>query len=69
MWLDFADTAYMKWVLALPNLAASRVKICVTPTGRERTEDLTVVAQVKPWPDGKAMGEGQAPVRLVPAAR
>jgi hypothetical protein len=66
VWIDFADTAYMKWVLALPDLAGSRVKIRVTPTGVKRLDDLKIVAQVKPWPDGKILGEGQAPARLVP---
>ncbi len=66
VWLDFADTAYMKWVLALPDLANSRVKIRVTPTGPQRVDDLKIVAQVKSWPDGKMMGDGQAPARLVP---
>ena len=59
VWLDFADTAYMKWVLALPDLAGSRVKIRVTPTGLQRAEDLTLVAQVKSWPDGKVMGKAR----------
>jgi len=66
VWIDFADTAYMKWVLALPDLAGSRVKLRVTPTGIERADDLEIVARVKLWPDGKVMGEGQAPARLVP---
>jgi hypothetical protein len=67
VWLDFADTAYMKWALALPDLAGSRVKIRVTPTGPDRLEDLKIVAQVKSWPDGKVMGEGQASARLTPS--
>jgi hypothetical protein len=66
VWLDFADTAYMKWVLALPDLAKSLVKIRVTPAGGQRMDDLKVVAQVKSWPDGKVMGESQASARLVP---
>ena len=40
VWMDFADTAYMKWILALPDLAQQRVKIRVTPTG------ATVLARV-----------------------
>ena len=67
VWIDFADGAYMKWVLAMPDLAGSRVKIRVTPTGRDRLDDLRIVARVKSWPDGKAMGEGQASARLVPS--
>lgn len=66
VWIDFADTAYMKWVLALPDLAGSRVRIRVTPTGLQRVENLTLVAQVKSWPAGKVMGEGQALARLEP---
>src|SRR5512138_3896845 len=27
VWIDFADTAYMKWVLAMPALADGRVRI------------------------------------------
>ncbi|MBE3134146.1 MAG: hypothetical protein IMZ55_11770, partial [Acidobacteria bacterium] len=68
VWIDFADAAYMKWVLAMPDLAGSRVKIRVTPTGIERADGLEIAAQVKPWPDGKVMGEGQAPARVVPDA-
>jgi hypothetical protein len=67
VWLDFADAAYMKWVLALPDLAGSRVKIRVTPTGRERLDDLQIVAQVKSWPEGKFMGQGRASARLTPS--
>ena len=66
VWIDFADTAYLKRVLALPDLAGSRVKIRVTPTGTQRLDDLKIVAQAKSWPDGKVLGEGQASARLVP---
>ena len=27
VWMDFADTAYMKWVLAIPDLSGSHVRI------------------------------------------
>jgi hypothetical protein len=66
VWLDFAERACMKWVLALPDLASSRVKIRVTPAGFERLNDLKILARVKPWPDGRLLGEGQAPARLAP---
>lgn len=66
VWIDFADAAYMKWVLALPDLGGSRVKIRVTPTGRERIDDLEIVAQVKSWPDGMVAGQSQASARLTP---
>lgn len=66
VWIDFAETAYMKWVLALPDLAANRVRIRVTPTGVDRVDDLGITAEVKPWPDGPAIGKGQSLARLVP---
>lgn len=66
VWIDFADTAYLKCVLAMPDLPNSRVKIRVTPAGLERLDDLRIIAQVKPWPDGKVLGQGQASARLVP---
>ena len=66
VWIDFSDSAYMKWVLAMPDLARSRVKLRITPTGIQRAEDLRIVAQVKPWPDGQVIGQGQAPARLLP---
>lgn len=66
VWIDFADAAYVKWAMALPDVAGSRVKIRVTPTGKTRVDDLKIVAQVKAWPDGKLMGEGHTSARLVP---
>src|SRR5262245_23986600 len=66
VWIDFADTAYMKWVLALPDLRNSKVKLRVTPTSLQPVDDLKIVAEVKSWPDGKIMGKGQAPARLIP---
>lgn len=66
VWIDFADRAYMKWVLALPHLAHSKVTIRVTPTGLQPLDGLTVRARVRPWPEGGSVGEGQAAARLVP---
>ena len=68
IWIDFADSVYMKWVLAIPDLADSRVKIRVTPTGTQRLDGLMVIAQVRPWPAGNVIGEGSAKARLVPDA-
>jgi len=68
VWIDFADRAYMKWVLAIPDLASGKVTIRVTPTGLERLEGLTVRARVRPWPDGVEAGAGHAAARLVPDA-
>src|SRR5207244_2526754 len=66
VWMDFADTAYMKWILALPDLAQQRVKIRVTPTGLQGVDDLKIGAEVKSWPDGRVMGRGEASAKLVP---
>jgi hypothetical protein len=66
IWIDFADAAYMKWVLAIPDLTASKVGIRVTPTGLEPADDLRITVAVKPWPDGPVIGRGEAPARLVP---
>ncbi|MGE5610125.1 MAG: glycoside hydrolase family 2 TIM barrel-domain containing protein, partial [Bacillota bacterium] len=66
IWIDFADSAYIKWALAMPDLPNSRVKIRITPTGPQPLDNLQIIAQVKPWPDGKTMGTGEAPARLVP---
>jgi len=68
VWMDFADGAYMKWTLALPDLAGSRVKIRVTLTGPDHLGDLKIAAQVKSWPEGRVMGTGQALARLTPSS-
>ncbi|MBL7153180.1 MAG: hypothetical protein ISS79_05650 [Phycisphaerae bacterium] len=68
VWIDFADKAYMKWALAIPDLAGSKVNIRVTPTGLERLDGLTIRANVRPWPKGDVVGKGQARGRLVPDA-
>ena len=66
IWLDFADAVYLKWVLAIPDLAAHQVKIRVTPTGIRPVDDLQIFAQVKPWPDGNVLGEGKTSAQLTP---
>jgi hypothetical protein len=68
IWLDFADSAYMKWVLAMPQPADSRVKIRVTLAGLKAVDDLQIVAQVSAWPTGRTLGEAKAPARLVPSS-
>jgi hypothetical protein len=68
VWIDFADTVYVKWALALPDLSASRVRIRVTPAGLRRVDGLRIRAQVRPWPDGDVIGEAEVPARLAPAA-
>ncbi|MHB0958881.1 MAG: glycoside hydrolase family 2 TIM barrel-domain containing protein [Pirellulaceae bacterium] len=68
MWIDFAHAAYMKWVLAMPDLVGSCVRLRVTPVGLEPAEDLQIVARVTRWPDGPLMGEGSASAKLVPTA-
>lgn len=66
VWIDFADHAYLKWVLAMPDLVGKSVKFRVTPVGPEALNDLALVADVRSWPDGELMGEGRASARLVP---
>jgi hypothetical protein len=66
VWLGFADAVYLKWVLALPDLAGHRVKIRVTPAGLKPVDDLQIVAQIKPWPDGNVIGEGTISAQFMP---
>ena len=66
IWIDFADRAYMKWGLAIPDLANSKVTIRATPSGLAPLDGLTVRAKVRPWPKGGPVGQGEAPARLVP---
>ncbi|MBI5723555.1 MAG: hypothetical protein HZA50_06325 [Planctomycetes bacterium] len=66
IWLDFSDSIYIKWALALPDLAASKVRVRVTPTGPDALDDLTIAVQVKSWPDGKEIGKNQAAANFKP---
>ena len=66
IWIDFADRAYMKWVLAIPDLAGGKVTLRVTPTGVERLDDLQIAVRVRPWPEGEVLGSGATSARLVP---
>ncbi len=66
VWLEFADRAYLKWALAIPDLAGSAVRIRVTPAGSERLDGLTLQARVRALPDGVEVGVGQCSVRLTP---
>ena len=66
VWIDFADTAYMKWILALPDPTGSKVRIRVTTAGVEGAEGVTLGAEVKSWPDGKVIGRGETTVTLKP---
>ena len=56
----------MKWILALPDLAGSRVAIRVTPVGFEPADGLTLSAEVRTWPEGQPVGTGQAAAKVVP---
>jgi len=58
IWIDFADQVYMKWILAIPDLAKSSVRIRVTLAGRKRLDGLKVTAEVRPWPEGDVIGSG-----------
>ncbi|MCX8155913.1 MAG: hypothetical protein N3J91_05595 [Verrucomicrobiae bacterium] len=66
VWLDFARGAYMKWVLALPEVQQQKVTFRVTPVGFEVMEELQIKVQVSSWPDGGRIGEGMGPARLIP---
>ena len=66
VWIDFADRVYMKWVLAMPDLDDSKVKIRVTLTGADPIDDLKIAAEVRPWPNGEIIGSGEASARLMP---
>jgi hypothetical protein len=66
VWIDFADSAYMKWILALPDLAGNKVRIRVTLTGVEPVGGLTLSAEVRSWPEGRPIGRGEAPATLNP---
>ncbi|MCS7236782.1 MAG: hypothetical protein NZ899_00750 [Thermoguttaceae bacterium] len=65
IWIDFANKAYMKWVLAIPDLAGKKVRIRVTPVARERIESLTILAEVRPWPPGEPLGRAKGSARAV----
>jgi len=66
VWIDFADGAYMKWVLAIPDLSGSQVRIRVTLTGVEPADGLRIEAKVRPWPEGDVIGSGEAEACLTP---
>ncbi|MCX7872702.1 MAG: hypothetical protein N2487_05400, partial [Verrucomicrobiae bacterium] len=68
IWIDFARDVYIKWALAIPDIAGGRVKIRVTPAGIKEMSDYTIVAFIKSHPDGRTVGEGKTHGRLVPAA-
>jgi len=68
VWIDCADRAYMKWVLAMADLGRGKVTIRVTPSGLDRLDGLTIRARIRPWPSGDVVGEGEARGRLVPDA-
>ena len=66
IWIDFSDTVYMKWVLAIPDLAKSKVTLRVTPVGNAQVTDLKISAQVRLWPDGPVIGKGETSASLMP---
>ncbi len=67
VWIDFADRAYMKWALAMPDLAASRVALRVTPIAPQPMEGLRVEVEVTSWLDRAPAGKGEAPAEAVPS--
>lgn len=68
VWIDFADTAYLKWVLAMPDLARSVVRLRVTPAGHEAMAGLMLTVTVCPWPEGDVLGRTEVPAAVLPDA-
>ncbi|MHB8898004.1 MAG: glycoside hydrolase family 2 TIM barrel-domain containing protein [Thermoguttaceae bacterium] len=68
IWIDFADRAYMKWILAIPTPSQRKVVFRVTPSGPAALEGLTLSATVRPWPDGASAGSGEIGAMLTPDA-
>lgn len=66
IWLDFADQAYFKWALAIPDVVKGEVRFKVTPAGPAPLDGLRVTATVTSWPEGSPLGTGEAPVRVKP---
>jgi len=65
IWIDFADSAYLKWVLAMPDLAAGSVTFRVTPVAPRPMDGLRVEAEVRSWPEGALAGTGHAAAAAV----
>ena len=67
VWIDFADTAYMKWILAIPDLANSQVTIRVTPDALNTVNNLSLDVTVRTWPGNQIFSQASGPVAdLVP---
>jgi hypothetical protein len=67
IWIDFADTAYMKWILAIPDLANSEVTIRVTPDALNVVNNLSLDVTIRTWPAGVLFSQASGPVAdLVP---
>ena len=68
VWIDFADGAYLRWVLAMPDVARGVVRLRVTPVSREPMAGLTLAAEVYPVPDGAPLGRATLPAAATPDA-
>jgi glycosyl hydrolase family 2 len=68
VWIDFAKDAYVKWALAIPDLAASKVRIRVTLSGPKALTSLKIAARVTPWPKGEVAGRGKTTASFKPVA-
>jgi hypothetical protein len=68
VWIDFADMAYMKWILALPDPIGGKVRIRITLAGVEPAEGLNLSAEVRLWPAGQPIGHGETTAALKPNA-
>jgi hypothetical protein len=67
VWIDFADRAYMKWILALPHVDEKRVTIRVTPVGLQSYDDLELDVLVRPYRGDEVIGHGEGQSRAIVA--
>jgi len=58
VWIDFADKAYMKWILAIPKPDEGKVTFRVTPVSHQPIDSLGVSVSVRPAGGGEVVGEG-----------
>jgi hypothetical protein len=67
IWIDFADTAYMKWILAIPDVTNGKVTIRVTPDALNTVNSLSLDVTVREWPGGAFINQASRTIGdLVP---
>jgi len=68
IWIDFSGGAYIKWALAICDLKNEKVKIRVTPIAPQKIADITLTAQVRPFPKGSTLGNAKITVTAAQAS-